>query len=277
MNPSLSILYGIEDRHRKVEDLIHRKASGHRVVDGVIGFASGLIPGGIVSTATTTGLILAQTRLVYRPLSNQIALIYSASASPGKNDHNEVNEFEKEERVRAQGKAFETLYDLSFLLEILNDMTHDVLVGNALAAIPVFGAVAAAAVDVMIAATMTWRVGLMTALFYSNLGEWIGSRKETFELTKRLLPLSPKSHARANVSETIARETSILEKHFRLVEEDFIRPLSQEGRSKEEIIEVALGMNFPSYIQKQLPHLCYTSQTVTAGPLLIPFVRNPLS
>jgi hypothetical protein len=41
-----------------------------------------------------------------------------------------------------------------------------------------------AALDYVIATAMTWRVGTMVSIYYQNGGNWVGSRKHTFELAK---------------------------------------------------------------------------------------------
>jgi len=264
MKSSLSALCGIEDRHRNVQTLVHKKASNHRFVDGAIGLGSGFVTswlgplGTAASTAVTASMILAQTRLVYRPMANEIMDMYSGNTALETEAHDEANKYEGEERDRMlRHRAFTALYDTQFLLGMMQDHIHEAVVGSALTAIPIFGAFASATIDVMIAATMTWRVGLMTALYYANLGEWIRTRKETFEFTKKLLPLSAKSHERVNIGEIVAQESSIVEKHYRVVKADFIHPLLSDGKTKQEIIDIAFGMKFPDYILRQLPHFSY--------------------
>ncbi len=64
---------------------------------------------------------------------------------------------------------------------------QEVGLGAVISIIPLVGSVVAGLYDAKIAATMTWRVCLTTALYYENGCEWLGDRQTTYEKAK-LLP-----------------------------------------------------------------------------------------
>ncbi len=215
----VEIIFGFEKRHLLAQEVIESYASRHRVVDGFVGGVSNLVPIPFFSNATSAALITAQAPLVYRPLSKKIASIYLGTLSNENisfHHESDLDELQIGKKLAAfQNKLNElqnALFGLDFLLEISEDIMGEVMIGNAIAAIPFIGMAASIAMDSMIAATMTWRVGLMTALYCCNFEDWLGTRRETYDISKRFVgPLSIKSGKRVDINAVFEKTSRLLQ------------------------------------------------------------------
>lgn len=246
------MIFNLEKKHLDVENLVHSYASRHRIVDMVIGGASNFIPVPGAAFLATAALVSAQTPLVYQPLSKGVASIYSKSITSTETS------FSDESNVD-ENQEYNQIYNIQFLLEIAQELVSEVTTGSIVAAIPFIGFAAAAAMDAMIAATMTWRVGLMTSIYYCNFGEWIGSRRETFEIAKKHIgPLSARSKNRIGIQEIISKNDEILEKQRKCFLRDFVDPLRKLGKSDQEIRDQAINLCIPTYLlDKQTSENCH--------------------
>jgi len=249
-------MFGLEKRHLLAQNVLESYASHHRVVDGLVGGVSNLVPIPFFSNATSAALITAQAPLVYRPLSREIAAIYLGKFSSENVSFHEEAEID-EMQVLAQLAAFEnrlnvlqnTLFGLDFLLDILKDIMAEAMIGNAIAAIPWIGIAASIATDAMIAATMTWRVGLMTALYCCNFEEWLGTRRNTYDIAKRYVgPLSIKSGKRVDINEMLEKNSSIVTKQIDILRRDFVDVLIAEGKKSQQIADEVLKKEIPRYL-----------------------------
>jgi hypothetical protein len=238
----LDMILNLEKKHFDVQNLVHSYASRHRIVDMVIGGASNLIPMPGAAFLATAALVSAQTPLVYQPLSKEVASIYSKSMSSTESSFSDESNAD-------ENHEYNKIYDIQFLVEIAQELVSEVTTGSIVAAIPFIGFAAAAAMDAMIAATMTWRVGLMTSIYHCNFGEWLGSRRETFEIAKKHVgPLSARSKNRIQIQEIISKNDEILEKQRKCLQLNFIDPLRKLGRSDHEIRDQAINLCIPSYL-----------------------------
>ncbi len=253
---NVEIIFGLEKRHLLAQEVLESYASHHRVVDGFVGGVSNLVPIPFFSNATSAALITAQAPLVYKPLSRKIASIYLCKNSRENVSFHEEADID-EGQTAAQFEAFQnklynlqnTLFGVDFLLEISKDIMAEALVGNAIAAIPWIGMAASVAMDAMIAATMTWRVGLMTALYCCNFEEWIGTRRDTYDIAKRYVgPLSIKSDKRVDINAMFEKNDLIFAKHIDILRRDFIDLLITEGKKSQQIADEALKLEIPRYL-----------------------------
>lgn len=79
-----------------------------------------------------------------------------------------------------------------FLQEVIGEILGEAAFATGLSFAPIVGAVAGAALDMMVAYTLTWRVGT-TVSAYFQAGGYLGSRKETYDAIKPLAPRSFKA------------------------------------------------------------------------------------
>jgi len=256
------MIFGLEKRHLLAQEVLESYANRHRFVDGFVGGISSFVPIPLFSNAASLALVTAQVRVVYRPLSRKIASIYLGKLE------NEALSFHEEavmDAAQAAAKLAEfenklnslqnTLFNLEFLLEILHDVMGETLVGNAISAIPFIGMAASITMDMMIAATMTWRVGMMTALYCCNFEEWLGTRKDTYEISKRFVgPLSIKSKKRVDFSTIFEKNDSIIEKQIELLKCEFFDVLVREGKTNQQIVAEALKRQVPRYLIQHILH-----------------------
>ncbi len=245
------MIFGLNKRHQSVERIIEGYASNHRIVDGAVGAAVNLVP--FLPLAATPILVSAQAPLVYRPMSRKIAEIYFAPTDISFHDEADLDEeYHKSQVADFQNRLNNIqngLFPLEFLLEIAKEIAAEAAVGNLIAAIPFFGMAASVAMDVMVAATMTWRVGLMTAFYCCNFEDWLGTRKDTYELSKKFVgPLSPKSNRRVDIGQVLAMNEDISEKHLSQLKIDFFDRLRLAGQSREQILESALLNQIPPHL-----------------------------
>jgi hypothetical protein len=179
--PQDAALLPLLDRDAKrtdTEALIRSYAHGHALMDVGIGLA-GFIPVPGAGLAAMVATIAAQAPAVYQPMAREIAGIYGRSA--GKVEVSEVA------RGAVSGGVRDVAVDfgVDFFTEIAGELIRELGLGSVLSVIPVLGGFVGMYLDVTIAWTMTWRVGLMLALYHENGGSWIVSRKHTYELVRK--------------------------------------------------------------------------------------------
>ena len=76
-------------------------------------------------------------------------------------------------------------FGMEFLKEIATDLLVEGGFGFLLSALPVVGIAASAALDMSIAATMTWRVGTMTSIYFQNGHRWVENRDAPTRLPRK--------------------------------------------------------------------------------------------
>jgi uncharacterized protein (DUF697 family) len=143
------------------------------VAIGAAGFFGLAIPALIAAIA-------AQSPLIYQPLARELAGIYNS----------DVDQTAK--GIIRENLAFTSAADIAnefgteFVASIAYELITEAGLGAVAGFIPFVGGLIGAALDYVIATTMTWRVGTMVAIYYQNGGKWIGDRKQTFELAKQM-------------------------------------------------------------------------------------------
>ena len=174
--------YYLSNRNTKAKQTITKFASRHMAMDvgiGVVGTVPGLgIPALIAS-------IVAQVPLIYHPMIKELSVIYSSSP-------NEVTS-----SYIAQALAIDIAYQpasdilisdmgVDFMTEIIGEIISEGGIGAAIGTfIPIVGGIVAAGLDAIIASKLTWRVGTLTAMYFLYDEEWIGNRKETYNIAKK--------------------------------------------------------------------------------------------
>jgi hypothetical protein len=182
-----------------------------------------------------------QAPVIYQPLARKIAKLYL------------VNKIDPEIRTMVEDAAIQGAewdvaaeFGIGFFQDILFELFQEMGIGAALSVIPIVGTGIAAYFDARIAATLTWRVGLCTALFYENGCEWFGNRLETYERARLLISggLSPKTTGRFDFNSVgqkvpglVDHQASLLIRYY-----DFAKHLFGLG-SLEDILRNKLDIN----------------------------------
>jgi hypothetical protein len=185
------VLDHFEARNRLAEEVIASYAAGHAALDVGIGIA-GIIVGTFVpfgGTAAMVASLAAQAPLIYQPMVQDLAKIYCASS-----DDFTQKVVNKATILGAAGDIGSEIvreflvseFGQEFLLEIIHELIPELGIGGILGAVPIIGGFVAAGVDVLLAATLTWRVGKTTALYFFNGQQWPGgSKKSAYDLAKK--------------------------------------------------------------------------------------------
>jgi hypothetical protein len=162
-----------------------------------------------------------QAPLVYQPMARKIAQSYMVADIDA-----DISEAINDTAIEGAQYDIASAFGVEFFEQIFMDILQEVGLGAVISIIPVVGSVVAAIYDAKIAATMTWRVGLTTALYYENGCEWLGGdRHTTYEKAKLLLSggLSAKTDNRfdfhsmgSRVDGLRAKQTSLFIRYLQL-------------------------------------------------------------
>lgn len=172
-----SILYHIDDKNSRAQQIVREYAKLHGVMDVGVGLVS-LLPGAGIPAIISA--IALQSSMIYKPMARDLAAVYLRETD-SYTDH--LGNIASGTTVALEfGQEFAT----EFLLEHAKELLTEAGLGMAATAIPFAGAAAGATLDWLIAQMMTWRVGTMTAIYFQNGAAWIGNRKSTMEVAKRL-------------------------------------------------------------------------------------------
>jgi hypothetical protein len=240
------VLDHFETRNSLAEKVIASYAIGHAGMDVAIGIIGTLVPFG--GTGAMIVSLAAQAPLVYQPMVKELAKIYSASA----------NEFtqkvvNKATLVGIAGDVGSELvseflaseFGQEFLLEILHELLPELGIGAALGAIPLIGGIIAAGLDATLAATLTWRVGITTALYFFNGQEWPGgSKKRAYDIAKEQTGTpSPAINRPGLIDEDLLRKDP-------LMWEKNVKGLVQIIRSMKRVNPSLSNSEIRSYLQE---------------------------
>lgn len=186
-------IFELELRNRAAEAVIKTFATEHALVDVGSGLLFGLVPGGGV--AAILGQMAYSAVRIYPAMIKKLAVIYGAEpddftrtvAVAGVVTEGGITALIAEVGPEVLGNI--TLdaaneFGTEFFQEIIGELLQESGVAVGLSFIPVVGAVAGAALDAIIGATITWRVGAIVSAYF-QYGGYIGSRKDTYDKVKR--------------------------------------------------------------------------------------------
>jgi uncharacterized protein (DUF697 family) len=234
----VTAVYGLEDRNRLAQAVIRDYAVCHAAADVAVGLAGLLIPGG--GLATMAASIAGQVPLVYRPMAAKISAIYQA-------EPDEVTDsIVKVGGVIGAGADIAADLVSDFLGEIAGELVQEVGLAAVPSAIPVFGALFAAGLDATIAATLTWRVGTMVSIYWQNGGEWIGSRRNTYEIARRLVgKMSPVVDDRVSLDGIAKSVPDVMRRQADFVK-SMVRTLLAAETPRSAIRNILVGQGIPA-------------------------------
>jgi hypothetical protein len=203
-------------KRRSVSGVIGTFAVGHQAADVGIGIIGWFVPaGGLFAMAASIGI---QAPLVYQPLAREIGKVYLAKPD------GQVGELIDDAAIEGAIADLVASFGTEFLTEIAMELLHEAGIGAGLSILPIVGNLIGMALDAKIAATMTWRVGIATAIYFENGCQWIGDRRTTYEAARRLCrPLSANptdrydfTHLGREVPEMNPRRKTLLERYWNL-------------------------------------------------------------
>src|SRR5258708_7686336 len=177
-------------------------------MDIAIGLIGTFVPFG--GTGAMIVSLAAQAPVIYQPMVKDLAKIYSASA-----DDYTQKVVDKATILGALGDSGIELaseFGQEFLIEILSELLPELGIGAVLGAIPIIGGFVAAGLDATLAATLTWRVGITTALYFFNGQEWPGgSKKSAYDIAKEKTGApSPKTNKPGIIHEELLRNNQAM-------------------------------------------------------------------
>lgn len=224
-NEQLFPLLWTSSKRTTVESTIESYATGHALIDALIG-AAGFLPIPGAGPASMVAAIGLQGPMIYQPLAKEIAEIYGQQQDA-------VTKHEVVQTAIAGG-ILDVAADLGaeFFKEIAGELLSEAGLGFALSWVPVLGGLVSTYLDVKIAWTLTWRVGFMVALYHENGGKWVKSRRHSYDLARKYIKLRGKEDG---ANPKIA---------------DFIQNTAEVRASQEATIAMIAKMLFESGISK---------------------------
>jgi hypothetical protein len=234
-------VFDLEARNRKAHSIITRYAGAHAAMDVTIGLTAWIpIPG--ATTAALIAAICAQAPLIYKPMTRELARIYSSEEDAT------TDSITKDTVLIGAGLDIAIELGSEFMQEIASDLIFEAGLGLGISAIPFFGALLAAGLDAAIAATLTWRVGTMVSAYYQNGEAWVENRRATYDYAKKFVgSYSPKVENRANLDDFGRQNPAISAKQLAFVL-NLIETLRVVAPNREQVSQVLRSRNVPSWL-----------------------------
>lgn len=244
-----TVISHLDERNALAEEVIARYAIRHAKLDGSTGFAAGLSPIPFTGAAVLAGQLYYQFAHTYPQMTQELAAIYNAS--PDQWTKRTAGKYLAAEGVAEAlvqamvgevaihvGADVGSQVGADFFQEVAWDLFREGGAGVAASQIPFVGAFFGGAADVLLAVTMTWRVGGLVAVHFIN-GGWVnGSRKETYKAVKSVVKLSPETRRRVlpdlrrAIPEVLERLVEYTVSQIKLM----MRFTSERARIREELI-----------------------------------------
>jgi hypothetical protein len=240
-------LRSLASRNQNAQDVIDAYAGRHAGMDVAVGLV-GLLPG--MAIPALVGAIVAQGPIVYRPMARDLAQVYLSES-----DRNT-------DRIATGGMVGTAMLDIvsEFGTEFLMEVGHEIVMEAGLGVlgslcVPVIGGVVGAALDYLIANTMTWRVGTMVSMYFQNGSAWLESRKTTYGRAKSLTggmtqgvrellkANEERKSARVDLSRIPLLVPEIGEKQIRVLKP--LIEMMQPAMSRQQIKSALVGQRFP--------------------------------
>lgn len=171
-------LYHLQDRNEEAKRIITEYAIKHATMDASLGFVGSWIPG--APLIITSGSVIAATHLIYKPMVERLSAVYASTP-----DHI-TDTYIKDATIMTAVGDLASQFGTEFLIEIAREILSEIGIGLIPTFIPFMSLIAGPLIDIIIAVTITWRIGTMTSLYFQNGESWIGDRKTTFDYAKDL-------------------------------------------------------------------------------------------
>ena len=239
---------GLASRNAHAQDVIEGYAKRHAGMDVAVGIV-GLIPG--MAIPALVGAIAAQGPIVYQPMARDLAQVYLSDSDKSVS------------KITLEGTAKTSALDIAseFGTEFMMEIGHEIVMEAGLGVlgslcVPVLGGIVGAALDYLIANTMTWRVGTMLSIYFQNGATWLESRQETYEKAKELtggishtvreIIKTKEDHksARVDLSEIASRVPEVEESQIRALK-PFIQ-MMRSAMTRRQISSALSGQGVPA-------------------------------
>jgi hypothetical protein len=98
-----------------------------------------------------------------------------------------------------------------FIQEILKELAGEIGISLGISLVPILGGFISTGLDLVIAISMTWRVGTMVSMYYQNGQQWPGgSRRQTYQRAKDFTGgLSTKNAGRVDLNDIAKRDNAV--------------------------------------------------------------------
>jgi hypothetical protein len=244
--------YDFPKRNELAKATIQKYAIKHAKLDAAIGLAA-FLPIAGAGPATILGSLAVQVP-IYKSLARDLSRIYET-------DYDDFAKAIVKDGIIVGSLAKLTAdvageFGSEFVTEIGSELVSEMGIGFAASFIPVIGGLFSMGLDVAVAATMTWRVGTMVAIYYSHGGKWIKDREETYERAKDMTGgLSPAIENRVNLDEIPARNKEVRQYQAKELSR-YIKDRMEDRRlSDEDIRRILKKKNVPDQVIEEVIQL----------------------
>lgn len=260
MDDSLALpqrAFKMQTRNELASTVIMSYAQRHRWIDVAIGAAGSFTPVPGAGIAGTIGSIALQAPGVFQPMVKDLAYIYATA--PERITRGMRIDATCTGAVGDVGKELVSEFGQAFLFQLIQEIWPELGALTALAAIPVAGIFATAYLDARLAATLTWEVGVMTAIYCMNDDAWIdGSKEKTLTEAKKLVGKGTKIRKRVDINGIPGRVPQVEEQlvgglvqHMHTLREsnpsitqEWLRATCKREQVPEHLVEEALRRVF---------------------------------
>ena len=226
----MQVVFHLSERNRQAEKIIKDYALGHAAADVAAGILGTFIPGG--GFLSMVASIAAQAPLVYQPMSQKLASVYRQS--PDRVTQGIV----QEAAIAGAGLDIMSEFAVEFMTSIAGDLIGELGMGGLATLLPFVGGIAAAGLDAVIAATLTWRVGTMVSIYFQHGGCWIGSQRSTYDRAKTMVG-HPSLSARVNLDNVPGANREILDEQMKFVKQlvFMMHPIASHGQIRTALAD----------------------------------------
>jgi hypothetical protein len=239
-------IFELNMRNKAAEAVIQAFAAEHALVDVASGLVLGLVPGG--SVAAIAGQMAYSAVRIYPAMIKKLAVIYGAepddftrtAAATGVITEGGIAALIAAAGPEVLGNITLDVaneFGADFFQEIIGELLQESGFAVGVSFIPIVGAVAGAALDAIIGATITWRVGAVVSAYF-QYGGYIGSRRETYDKVKGNVKRSP-AISRPGTLDKVRKIGEIRRKHEAYARTQFRTLLS--SLSKAQIRDILVN------------------------------------
>jgi hypothetical protein len=204
---------------------------------------------------------------IYKSLAGDLSRIYEAPLDEVTNVMLRTGVFAGSLAKRAADMAGE--FGSEFITEVGTELLGEMGMGFAVSFISIIGGLFSMGLEIAVAATMTWRVGTMIAIYYQNGGKWVNSRHDTYERAKDLTGgLSPTIDSRVNLDDISRKIPEVRRYHTEELTRFIVELLGVNSEmSDEKIREILRKKAVPGeIIEEVIKRVRRSGQHPKSGP-----------
>jgi hypothetical protein len=245
-------IYYLKRRNALANTVIQRYAERSRFLNVGVNITGLFVPGGSLLALLTT--LATQAPAIYKPLVNELSSIYLAE--PDMITRGQITDAVLTTTGHSIRNSLIVDFGPEFFFEVLQVMWPELGLGALTSVIPLVSAVVAMTLDATFAATMTWQVGTMTAMYFMNDEAWVISQKETRNLARKQTGLPSPRATRPGVLNSILPGTPEIRERILGHIDHAIDVLRQKrpGITPEQIRSILAGQGIddPTLLEESL-------------------------